>query len=88
MINEELDSLRGMVEIFLKNPEPRTWDLPDSVTASNREFLTNLRIPSYRNGNSSLLLHNLDMCDDKEIEMIFGPSAHQFVVINCALNTS
>jgi hypothetical protein len=28
------------------------------------------------------------MYDDKEIDMIFGPRAHQYVVINCALNTS
>jgi hypothetical protein len=94
-INEELDSLRGMVETFLKNPEPRTWNPPDSVTPSEREFLTNPRIPSYRNGNPSLLFHNLDLCrgrlcDDKEIEMIFGPAAHwhQYVIISCALNTS
>jgi hypothetical protein len=87
-INEELDSLRGVIEIFLKNPEPRTWIPPDSVTPSNREFLTNLGIPSYRNGNPSLLLHNLDVCDDKEIETIFAPGPHQYVVINCALTSS
>jgi hypothetical protein len=88
IIKEELDSLRGMVETFLKNPEPRTWIPPDSVTLSDRDFLTSLRIPSYHNGNPSLLFHNLDVCDDKEIEMIFGSRAHQYVVINCALNTS
>jgi hypothetical protein len=77
-----------MVETFLKNPEPPTWIPPDYVTSSDRDFLTSLRIPSYRNGNPSLLFHNLDVCDDKEIEMIFGPGAHQYVVINCALNTS
>jgi len=87
-INKELDSLRGMVETFLKNPEPRTWTPPDSVTQSNREFLTNLRIPSYHYGNPSLLFHNLDVCDDKEIEMIFGPGAHLYVAINCTLNAS
>jgi hypothetical protein len=87
-IKEELDSLRGMVETFLKNPEPPTWNPPDSVTPSEREFLTNLRIPSYRSGNPSLLFHNLDVCDSKEIETKFGPSAHQYVVINCALNSS
>jgi hypothetical protein len=37
-INEELDSLRGMVETFLKNPEPPTWNPPDSVTPSEREL--------------------------------------------------
>ena len=87
-IKEELDSLRGMVETFLKNPGPPTWNPPDSVTPSEREFLTNLRIPTYRYGNPSLLFHNLDECDDKEIEMIFGPGPHQYVVINCVLNTS
>jgi hypothetical protein len=85
-INKELDLVREVVETFLKNPEPRTWIPPDSVTPSNRQFLTNLRIPYYRNGDPSLLFHNLDVYDDKEIEMIFGPGAHQYVVINCALN--
>jgi hypothetical protein len=88
IINEELDSLRGIVETFLKDPEPRTWIPPDYVTSSDRDFLTNLRIPSYRNGNPSLLFHNLDVCDDEDIKMIFGPGAHEYVVINCALNTS
>ena len=41
-INEELNSLRGMIETFLKNPEPRTWIPPASVTSSDRDFLTNL----------------------------------------------
>jgi hypothetical protein len=54
-INKELDSLRGMVETFLKNPEPPTWIPPDSVTLSNREFLINLRIPSYRNGTCATI---------------------------------
>jgi hypothetical protein len=87
-INKELDLLRGMVETFLKNPEPPTWIPPNNVTANNREFLTNLRIPSYHNGNPSLLFHNLDVCDEKEIEKIFGRGTHQYVIINCALNTS
>ena len=92
-VSKELDSgmLRGMVEIFLKDPEPRPWIPPDFVTPGNQKFLTNLQIPSYRNNNPSLLLHNLDVCNDKEIEMIFGPGTHQYVdsvVINCALNTS
>ena len=86
-INEELDSLRGMVETFLKNPEPRTWIPPAYITSTDRDFLTNLQTPSYRDGNPSLSFHNLDVRDDKEIEMIFGPGAHQYVVINCALNT-
>jgi hypothetical protein len=73
-----------MVETFLKNPEPPTWNPPDYVTPTEREFLTNLRIPSYIYGNPSLLFHNLDLCDAKEIEMIFGSSAHQYVIINCA----
>jgi hypothetical protein len=88
-INQELDSLRGMVETFLKNPEPPTWIPPESATPSNREFLTNLQIPSYRNGAPSLLFHNLDEYNDKEIEMVFGPGdRRQYVVIDCALNTS
>ena len=87
-INEELKSLRVMVEMFLKSPEPPTWIPPDDVTSSDRDFLTNLRLPTYRNGNPSLLFHNLDVYDDKEIKMIFGPGQHQYVVINCSLNTS
>jgi hypothetical protein len=87
-INEEFDSLRGMVEAFLRNPEPRTWRPPNSVTLSDRKFLTNLRIPSNHNGDPHLLLHNLNSCDDKEIKMIFGHGAHMYVVkFNCALNT-
>jgi hypothetical protein len=85
-IDEELDSLRGIVETFIKNPEQRTWVPPDFATPSNRQFLTNLRIPSYHNGDPSLLFHDLDVYDDDEIEMIFGPSVHQHAVINCALN--
>ena len=87
-INEELESLRKVVKIFLKDPEPPTWNPPDFVPLSDRKFITNLRIPSYPNGSPSLLFHNLDECDDREIEMIFGSYAHQYVVINCALNTS
>jgi hypothetical protein len=92
-INKELESLRGMVETFLNNPEPRTWEPPNFATPSNWKFLSDLRIPCYRNGKPSLLFHNLDMCNDKEIareiELIFGPGSgdQQYVVINCALNT-
>jgi hypothetical protein len=42
VIDKELKSLRGVVETFLKNPEPPTWVPPDYVTPSNREFLANL----------------------------------------------
>ena len=87
-INKKLDSLRGMIEAFQKNPEPPTWNPPHSIAPSDRDFLTNLRIPCYRDGHPSLLFHNLDECDDQEIEMIFGPRAHKYVVINRALNTS
>jgi hypothetical protein len=93
-VNKELDSLRGVFEKFLKNPEPRTWEPPKFATPSNHTFLSDLRIPSYGNGNPSLLFHNLDVCNDKkiarEIEVIFGRAsgAQQYVVINCALNNS
>ena len=89
-INKELNSglLRGLVEKFMKNPEPRIWTPPDFATSSKQKFITKLRIPSYRAGNPSLLLHNLDVCNDKEIETIFGPGAHQYVVIYCTLNAS
>ncbi|KIM71364.1 hypothetical protein PILCRDRAFT_93899, partial [Piloderma croceum F 1598] len=82
-IEKELKSLRGVVETFLKSPEPPTWVPPDYVTPSNREFLTNLRIPCYRNGNPSLLFHDLDVCDDNEIEKIFERGAPL-----CICNTS
>jgi hypothetical protein len=85
-IDMELESLRGVIETFLKNPEPSIWVPPDYVTPNNREFLTNLRIPSYTNGNPSLLFHDLDVCDDNEIEKIFGPGTSLYVVINCALS--
>jgi hypothetical protein len=87
-IDKELESLRGVVETFLKNPEPSIWVPPDYVTPNNREFLTNLRIPSYGNGNPSLLFHDLEVCDDNEIEKIFGRGTPLYVVINCVLNPS
>ena len=89
-INQELDSIRGVVKAFLNNPEPTTWISPDSIkiTQSNRKFIGDLQIPSYRDGAPSLLFHNLDECDDEEIEMIFGSDGRQYVIINCALNTS
>jgi hypothetical protein len=87
-INEELNLIRGSVKAFLKIPEPRTWEPPNFVSPDNQKFLTDLRIPCYHNGNPSLLFHNLDVCNDKEIEMVFGCSQHQYVFINRALNTS
>jgi hypothetical protein len=85
-IDEELNSLRGVIMTFLKNPEPPTWVPPNYVTPSNREFLTSLRIPCYDNGNPSLLFHDLDVCDYDEIEKIFGRGTSLHVVINCTLN--
>ncbi|KAF8223312.1 hypothetical protein L208DRAFT_1426082 [Tricholoma matsutake] len=82
-IEKELKSLCEVIETFLKNPEPSTWVPPNYVTPSNREYLTNLRIPSYRNGQPSLLLHNLDVCDGNEIEEMFGHGEHL-----CICNTS
>ena len=86
-INDELGNIRGMVETFLNDPEPPVWIPPKSATASNQEFLKSLQIPSYLDGDPNLLFHNLDVCDNDEIEEIFGNGAHQYVVINCALNT-
>ena len=83
-----LDSFRGIVKTFLKDPDPPTWIPPESVTSSNRKFLNDLQIPSYPNGAPSILFHKLDEHDDKEIEMIFGPGDRQYVIINRALNTS
>ena len=81
-INKELESLRNVIEAFLKAPEPPTWIPPEN--ASHYEFLKNLQIPSYANGKPSLLFHNLDVCDDAEIEKMFAPPApHMCVVINC-----
>jgi hypothetical protein len=87
-INKELNSLRGVIMAFLKNPEPSTWVPPDYVTPSHREFLTSLRIPCYDNGNPSLLFHDLDVCNDHQVEEIFGRYGPLYVVINCALNPS
>lgn len=86
-IIEELDSLRDNRDIPEKS---RATHLGSARLrhAEQPEFLTGLRIPSYRNGNPCLLFHNLDVYDDKEIEMIFGGGAHLYVVINCALNPS
>jgi hypothetical protein len=83
-INKELDSLRGVVETFLKNPEPQPWIPPKFARPSDREFLTKLQIPSYRrNGVPSLLFHNLDRCNDEQVEMVFGPSDNcRYVVIS------
>ena len=83
-----IQELNSVIMSFLKNPEPFTWVPPAYVTPSNREFLTNLRIPCYDNGNPSLLFHNLDVCDKDEIEELFGRYGHVYVVINCALNSS
>ncbi|KAF8224450.1 hypothetical protein L208DRAFT_1461528 [Tricholoma matsutake] len=71
-IKKELKLLCEVIETFLKNPEPPTWVPPNYVMPSNHKYLTNLRIPSYRNGNPSLLLHNLDVCGGNEIEELFG----------------
>ena len=87
-INDELGNIREMVETFLNNPEPPVWIPPESATASNKEFLKNLQILSYSNGSPSLLFHNLDVYDNKEVEKIFGHGVHQYVSINCASNTS
>jgi hypothetical protein len=38
----------------------------------NREFLTNLRLPTYRNGKPSLLFHHLHDRDDIEIKKTIG----------------
>ena len=78
MIDRELGLLRGVVETFLKNPEPPIWVPPNYTTPSYHDFLTSLQIPSYRNGNPSLLLHNLQ---EGEIAEIFGDARHMCVAI-------
>jgi hypothetical protein len=87
-ISKELKLLRVVVETFLKNPELPTRDPPDYATPRNREFLANLQIPTYRNGNPSLLFHNLEMCDGNKIEKTFEDFQPLYVVITCALNPS
>ncbi|KAM6498788.1 hypothetical protein JOM56_006736 [Amanita muscaria] len=81
-IEGELKSLRVEVETFLKSPEPPTWVPPDYATPSNREFLASLQIPSYRNGNPSLLFHDLDVCDGDETKKIFGDGAQPLCICN------
>lgn len=58
------------------------------TTLCNCEFLTKLQIPCYDDGNPSLLFHNLNVCDDDEINKIFGSHKHLYVVSNCTLNPS
>ena len=70
LIDKEGESLSDEIEAFLKSPEPPRWIPPNCATPSNREFLRNLRIPSYLNGSPSLLFHNLDVCDGNQIEEI------------------
>lgn len=82
-IAEKLQPLRAVIELFLKNPEPPTWVPANSVKSDNCDFIASLKIPSYRNGHPSLLLHDLDVCDDKKITEIFGQSEPLYVVINC-----
>jgi hypothetical protein len=79
-IKEELQSLHVVVEEFIANPEPPIWVPPDNATPSNREFLTNLQIPRYRNGKPSLLLHDLYACNIDGIKKHFGSTDHLFVV--------
>ncbi|KAM6498794.1 hypothetical protein JOM56_006742 [Amanita muscaria] len=81
-IEEELKSLRAEVETFLKSPDPPTWVPPNYATQSDREFLASLRIPSYRNGNPSLLFHDLDVCDGDETKKIFGDGAQPLCICN------
>lgn len=76
--------MREMVKTFLKHPEPPVWTPPDSF-AEQPEISHRHQIPSHRDGYPSLLFHDLDVCDGKEIKMTFGSGAHQFVVINRAL---
>ena len=87
-INKELEFLRGKLETFLKNPGPLPWVPPDYVVL-NREFLTNLRLATYHNGNPSLLFHDLDACDDDEIRKIFGVDDQPLcAIITCPSNPS
>jgi len=76
----------------LRNPEPRTWVPPDNVdlTQNSREFLTNLRLPTYANGNPSLLYHNLHLCDGDEVEEMFGDGIRipMYLFVTCALSCS
>jgi hypothetical protein len=75
--------LREAVERFLKNPELPIWVPPDHVPSNAREFLLGLRIPTYRNGNPSLLFHdldNLDAFDGQEMDKLFGRDTALYVV--------
>jgi len=50
-----------------------------------QKFIAELRIPTYPNGKPSLLLHDLDKCDGKKIQEVFG-SATTTYVITTSLN--
>jgi hypothetical protein len=81
-IDKELKLLQRKLEIFLKNPDRPLWVPADYVTL-HRDFLTNLRLPTYRNGRPSLLFHDLEACDDDGIKKVFGAGIQAlYVIIN------
>jgi hypothetical protein len=81
LIASETVILRKMIKTFLNNPELPAWTPPHHVTdKSSREFLTNPQIPAYRNGNPSLLLHDLHIYDDEEIEAKFSNCNSMYLI--------
>jgi hypothetical protein len=88
-IAKEKKNIRGMIRAFLDNNEPPSWIPPHYVAdQKNRDFLTNLRIPAYQNGNPSLLLHDLHAYDDSHIGTMFGNSDPMYLVSAFSLESS
>ena len=79
LVAKELNSLREEVEDFLKSPNPPIWVPPESATPSDREFYTRLEIPTYRNGDPSLLFHDLHLFDVEKIKKMYKRGRHLYV---------
>ena len=76
-LNEKLQTalseIRPRIEKFLRNPDPPTWTPPATVIdPDHRKFLSDLNLPTYRNGNPSLLFHNLANAYEFKVNRIFG----------------
>ena len=80
LVAKELDSFREEIKDFLKSPNPPSWVPPKSATPSDCEFYTSLKIPTYRNGDPSLLFHELESCDVEKIKKMYKRGRHMYVV--------
>jgi hypothetical protein len=73
-----MEEICPRIEMFLRNPNPPAWTSPKTIVdPDHRKFLNDLQIPTYENGNPSLLLHNLNKADRLKVEDIFGDGRHR-----------